>query len=77
VDKISKIVLAARSDYCKVDAGMNKTRGMKKLIICLAIALGLISIGMVTGCKQQSETPTTTPEMTNTPSTNAASTNAM
>ncbi|HUE36782.1 MAG TPA: hypothetical protein VMO20_05280 [Candidatus Acidoferrum sp.] len=39
---------------------------MKKLT-CLMVALGLLCIGLLTGCNQQSSTPPATPPATNAP----------
>lgn len=51
---------------------------MKKLITYLVIAFGLVSIGLVTGCKQSEQSttsPPSIPQITNAPATNAPATN--
>jgi hypothetical protein len=58
-------VIAAGTDFQLVEPGMKK-------LVYLVVAMGLVYIGLLTGCQKASDT-TSTPEM---PSTNAPSTNA-
>ena len=60
-----KIMLAAWKDFRVVEPRMKK-------LVYLVVALGIVYIGLLTGCQKQSDTMST-PEA---PSTNAPSTNA-